>query len=64
LSGFPGGSDGATLQHRAGIPSVPAFGPGLLPLAHNPNEHISVEAIIQAAKVYALMAFYYCSNFE
>lgn len=60
LAGFPGGSDAAIFARQAGIPTVPAFGPGLLPLAHNPNEYISVESILQAAKIYAITALLYC----
>jgi acetylornithine deacetylase len=62
LWGFPGATNGNTFQNEGGIPSLPAFGPGLLPLAHMPNEHISVEGIVQAAKVYALTALYYCCD--
>ena len=43
----------------AGIPTVAAFGPGRLPLAHSPNEHIAVESLGQAAQVYALCALNY-----
>jgi acetylornithine deacetylase/succinyl-diaminopimelate desuccinylase-like protein len=53
---FPGGTEAAFYQGRAGIPCLPAFGPGFLPICHGPNEHVGVESIIQAAKMYAIAA--------
>lgn len=54
LGTFPGATDATAFQHRAGIRCIPSFGPGLLPLAHGPNEHVLVESIVQAAKIYTL----------
>jgi acetylornithine deacetylase len=56
VDAFPGGTDAPYFQLLAGIPTVPSFGPGLLTAAHAPNESIAVEAIVQAARIYARAA--------
>lgn len=56
LGAFPGASDAFAFQDVGGIPTVAAFGPGQLPLAHGPNEWVSVTSLKQAAKMYALTA--------
>jgi acetylornithine deacetylase len=56
LGVFPGGTDAPYFSEAAGIPTVPAFGPGLLPRAHAPNECISTASIVDAARIYALAA--------
>jgi acetylornithine deacetylase/succinyl-diaminopimelate desuccinylase-like protein len=56
LQAFPGATDAAHIQGTAGIPTVPAFGPGLLSRAHAPNERLAVASIPQAAQIYALAA--------
>lgn len=59
LDAFPGATDAPHFQLTAGIPCVAAFGPGLLPRAHSPNEHMAAEGVAQAAKIYALTALRY-----
>ena len=55
LGVMPGFTDG-TNWSLAGMPSIPAFGPGMLPLAHRPNEYVEVREIVEAARIYALTA--------
>ena len=59
LGGFPAFTDAFWFHSYAGIPAIPAYGPGLLPLAHGPNEYVSTEAVVQASKIYALAALEY-----
>ena len=54
LDAFPGATDAPHFQLTAGIPTVAAFGPGLLPRAHSPNEHMSVTGVAEAARIYTL----------
>ncbi len=56
LAAFPGATDAWPLQGIGGIPTLAAFGPGLLPLAHGPNEYVSVAALEQASRIFALAA--------
>jgi acetylornithine deacetylase len=58
---FPAYTDGHQFARR-GVTAVPAFGPGLLTLAHGPNEWVSVEGIMQAAQIYALAALAYLGS--
>lgn len=50
-----GGTDVVGFQGRSHIPTILAFGAGLLPLAHAPNEYVSVDSIVQASKICALV---------
>jgi succinyl-diaminopimelate desuccinylase len=59
---FPGTTDAAWLQGRAGIPTLPAAGPGLLERAHTADEWVSVAALEQAVGVYRLLARSYCAG--
>jgi acetylornithine deacetylase len=59
IEAFPGSTDATHFQLTAGIPTVPAFGPGYLPRAHGPNESLSSAGALQAAKIYALAAMRY-----
>ncbi len=59
LDAFPGATDAPHFQLTAGIPCVAAFGPGLLPRAHSPNEYMAAESVAQAARIYALASIRY-----
>lgn len=62
LAAFPGASDAYPFQTIAGIPTIAALGPGLLPLAHGPNECISLRSLYEAVPIYALTALGYCRD--
>ena len=59
LDAFPGATDAPHFQLTAGIPCVAAFGPGMLPRAHSPNEHMAARSVTEAAKIYALASVRY-----
>ena len=52
--GYQQVSDGRFFAER-GIPTV-LLGPGIAELAHTPDEHVPVAAVIEAVKIYALIA--------
>jgi acetylornithine deacetylase len=56
LDAFPGATDAPHFQLTAAIPTVAAFGPGLLPAAHSPNESLAASSAGVAARIYALAA--------
>jgi len=49
------------LLAEAGIPSV-VFGPGADSAAHAPDERVAIQEVIDAAKVYALLAYEFISR--
>lgn len=56
LDAFRGATDAPYFPLVAGIPTVAAFGPGILPRAHSPNEWLDRSGPWRAARVYALAA--------
>lgn len=58
---YPAGTD-APWFVAAGVPTIPAFGPGLLPLAHSPNEWVEIASIFGCARIYALTALDYLAR--
>ncbi|MCA9859985.1 MAG: M20/M25/M40 family metallo-hydrolase [Thermomicrobiales bacterium] len=62
IAAFTGGTDAIAFQGRAGIPTLAALGPGLLPLAHGPNEWVSLQSLREAMRIYALTVVEYCQS--
>lgn len=60
--GFPATTDARLFIERLGIPTIAAFGPGIITSAHSPNEHVNIHSIINAAKIYALLAIYFLNE--
>jgi acetylornithine deacetylase len=55
LGVFPGGTEAVVYQAGHGIACLPALGPGILGVSHAPNEYVRASAVLEAAKVYALI---------
>lgn len=62
MDAFPGATDAPHFQLTAGIPCVAAFGPGMLPRAHSPNEYMAADGAALSAKIYALAALSYLNS--
>jgi acetylornithine deacetylase len=62
IAAFTGGTDAIAFQVVSGIPTLAALGPGLLPLAHGPNEWVSLQSLREAMRIYALTALEYCAR--
>ena len=56
IAAFTGGTDAIAFQGVSGIPTLAALGPGMLPLAHGPNEWVSLSSLRAAMRIYALTA--------
>lgn len=61
LGVFPAWTDARFFQ-EAGIPCLPAFGPGRLIEAHRPNEFVATAGILAASKMYASAALSYLQS--
>lgn len=59
-SDYPATTDAAWLHGLAGIPTLPALGPGLLLHAHGADEYVDVAAVSRSVDVYAQLARAYC----
>jgi acetylornithine deacetylase len=63
LLGVPFSTDAIYLANQLNIPTIPSFGPGLIRLAHAPDEYVEVKAIIDSAKIFALSALEYLNKY-
>jgi acetylornithine deacetylase/succinyl-diaminopimelate desuccinylase-like protein len=55
-------TDAARLHGLAGIPTLPALGPGLLAQAHRADEKAGAEALCPSIELYAELARAYCGG--
>jgi len=55
LDAYPGGTDASVFTLKAGIPSIAAFGPGLLSVAHGADEYVPVADLHEAVAMYELV---------
>jgi len=62
IGGYPAATDARFLINQSNIPTIPAFGPGLLSRAHAPNERVPIDHVIKATKIYALASMYYLNS--
>ena len=60
LGVMTGGTD-ATNTNAAGIPTLPAFGPGSLGVAHQPNESLPAEDLSIAINLFEIFILQYYS---
>jgi succinyl-diaminopimelate desuccinylase len=59
---FPGTTDAAWLHGLAGIPTLPALGPGLLESAHRADEYVSLGSLRAAGAVYGALIKHFCAD--
>jgi len=62
LGAFPGTTDACWLQGILGIPTLPAFGPGLLEYAHAADERVSIASLEQAVPIYETLIRNFCES--
>ncbi len=60
LSAFPGTTDATWFDQISGIPSLPAFGPGLLSRCHGADEWVSIAAVHQTVELYTALVREFC----
>lgn len=60
ISGMPGWTDGATILNK-GYPTL-ILGPGSINVAHTAEEHVDIEELMTAAKIYLSLIYEVCVN--
>jgi succinyl-diaminopimelate desuccinylase len=56
---YPATTDSSSFATVAGIPTIAALGPGRISLAHKADEYVTISSVIEAAKIYVLLAAQY-----
>ncbi|MED4548809.1 M20/M25/M40 family metallo-hydrolase, partial [Bacillus licheniformis] len=59
IEASPWATDGGLLSHAGGTPVI-VFGPGETKMAHQANEYIEKDALIQSAKIISLFIMNWC----
>jgi acetylornithine deacetylase/succinyl-diaminopimelate desuccinylase-like protein len=59
---YPATTDAAWLHGLAGIPTLPAFGPGLLLRAHGADEYVDVPSLARSTELFTELARDYCGG--
>lgn len=59
---FPGTTDACWLQGMLGIPTLPAFGPGMLDRAHAADERVSIKSLRESVPIYATVIRDFCGG--
>jgi succinyl-diaminopimelate desuccinylase len=59
---YPATTDAAWLQGLAGIPTLPALGPGLIVQAHGADEYVGIAALCRSVDLYTDLARAYCGG--
>jgi acetylornithine deacetylase/succinyl-diaminopimelate desuccinylase-like protein len=62
LSVFPGTTDATWFATTAGIPTLPAVGPGLLRRCHGADEWVSVAAVRKSVELYTELGTTFCGG--
>ncbi|KMJ59635.1 acetylornithine deacetylase [Bacillus sp. LL01] len=61
MEASPWGTDGGLFTQLSGIPTV-VFGPGTTEVAHYPNEFITIDQMMQAAEILAILLMGWCGT--
>lgn len=59
---FPGTTDACWLQGMLGIPTLPAFGPGMLDRAHAADERVSIKSLRESVPIYESVIRDFCGG--